>query len=175
MCVFMYLCHASWPNEKRYRAEIRYIYSHRPYLKTIFCFFRKNDPQGRQPRKIAVSRGFSAYLLDCLVFHDFYPFFYLSLSPSRNAECDYISRLRHVYRMFETVCLFSAKQQYYSMHLKHINIRHSNPLLLLHIFILSSLFSTFNFIMAKNKPNINNIKELLALFSILYSCSLYII
>ena len=37
----MYLCHASWPNEKRYRPEIWYTYSHNPYLKSGFCFFEK--------------------------------------------------------------------------------------------------------------------------------------
>ena len=31
-------------------------------------FFRKSDPEGRQPRKNAASLGFSAYLLDCLVY-----------------------------------------------------------------------------------------------------------
>ena len=45
--LFMYLCHVSWPNEKRYRPEIWYTRSHRPYLKTGFLFFRKNDPEGR--------------------------------------------------------------------------------------------------------------------------------
>ena len=29
------------PNEKRYRPEIWYTYSYRPYLKTGFCFFEK--------------------------------------------------------------------------------------------------------------------------------------
>ena len=45
ICVysFKYLCHASWPNEKRYRPQIWYTYSHRPYLKTcFFVFFEKN-------------------------------------------------------------------------------------------------------------------------------------
>ena len=38
----MYWCHASWPNEKRYRPEICYTYSHWPYLKKkVFCFFEK--------------------------------------------------------------------------------------------------------------------------------------
>ena len=40
MCVFIYLgiyvCHASWPNEKRYRPEIWYTHSPRPNLKTAF-------------------------------------------------------------------------------------------------------------------------------------------
>ena len=53
--------------EKRYRPEIRYTHSPRPCLKTGFLFFRKNDPEDRQPQKTAASRGFSAYLLDCLV------------------------------------------------------------------------------------------------------------
>ena len=34
--LFMYVCHASWPNEKRYRLEIWYTHSPRPYLKTAF-------------------------------------------------------------------------------------------------------------------------------------------
>ena len=45
ICVylFIYLRHASWPNEKRYRLEIWYTYSHRPYLKTgFFCFSIKS-------------------------------------------------------------------------------------------------------------------------------------
>ena len=33
-----------------------------------FCFFLKSDPEGHQPGKTAVSREFSAYLIDCLVF-----------------------------------------------------------------------------------------------------------
>ena len=58
----------SWPNEKRYRSEIRYTHSHKLYQKNaFFLFFRKNDPEGRQPRKTSVSRGFSPYLLYCLV------------------------------------------------------------------------------------------------------------
>ena len=70
ICVFIYVLHASWPNEKQYRPKIWYTFSQRPYLKTFFFFFfLKNHPDddGRQPRKTAVSRGFSAYLLDCLV------------------------------------------------------------------------------------------------------------
>ena len=66
---------------KRYRPEIWYTYSHRPYLKTGFLFFRKNDPEGGEPRKIAVSPGFSAYLFDCLVYilviTMYYPIFLL--------------------------------------------------------------------------------------------------
>ena len=46
MYLFMYLSHASWPNEKRYRPEIWYKYSHGRYLETGFLFFRKNDPEG---------------------------------------------------------------------------------------------------------------------------------
>ena len=37
--LFVYVCHASWSNEKRYRLEIWYIYSQGPYLKT--GFFKK--------------------------------------------------------------------------------------------------------------------------------------
>ena len=51
ICVYVYMCHASWPNEKRYRPEIWYTYSHRPYLKTGFktgfLFFRRNPHDGR--------------------------------------------------------------------------------------------------------------------------------
>ena len=42
----MYLCHASWRNEKRHRPENRYTYSHGPYLKRGFWFFRKKLPWG---------------------------------------------------------------------------------------------------------------------------------
>ena len=34
----------------------------------FLVLFRKSDPEGRLPQKTAVSRGFSAYLLDCLVY-----------------------------------------------------------------------------------------------------------
>ena len=46
MCVCIYFCHASWPNKKRNRPEIRYTYSHSPYLKTGFLFFAKKGPWG---------------------------------------------------------------------------------------------------------------------------------
>ena len=42
VCVFNFLCHASWPNQKRYRPEIWYTFSPRPYLKMgIFVFSKK--------------------------------------------------------------------------------------------------------------------------------------
>ena len=41
MYVFIYLCHASWGNEKRHRPEIWYARSPRPYLKISFLFFSK--------------------------------------------------------------------------------------------------------------------------------------
>ena len=41
MCVCMYLLHASWPNEKRYRPEIWYTRSPRPHLKNGFFVFSK--------------------------------------------------------------------------------------------------------------------------------------
>ena len=44
LCI--YLCHASWPDEKRYRPEIWYTYCHRPYLKTYFMFFSKKGSLG---------------------------------------------------------------------------------------------------------------------------------
>ena len=37
--LFIYVCHGSWPDERLYRPEIWYTYSHRPYLKTGFLFF----------------------------------------------------------------------------------------------------------------------------------------
>ena len=65
LCI--YLCHASWQNKKRYRPKIWYTRSSRPHLNKGFLFFRKSNPEGRQPRKTAVSRRFSAYFLDCLI------------------------------------------------------------------------------------------------------------
>ena len=51
VCVCIYLCiclcHVSWPNEKRYRPEIWHTYSHLPYLKMGFLFFRRNPRDGR--------------------------------------------------------------------------------------------------------------------------------
>ena len=96
MCVCVYLCHASWPNEKRYRPEIWHTYSHWPYLKTSFSkkipvtavslekmpchadfpqissialFFvvSKKWPWGPLASKNCRARGFSTYLSDCLV------------------------------------------------------------------------------------------------------------
>ena len=61
MYVFIYLCHASWPNEKQQRHILPQALSKNGF----FCFFEKN------PRKTAVSRGFSVYLLHCLVFYLF--------------------------------------------------------------------------------------------------------
>ena len=43
--LFTYLYRASWPTEKRYRAEIRYTHFPRPYLKCFFLFFQKSDPE----------------------------------------------------------------------------------------------------------------------------------
>ena len=45
--VFIYVCHVSWPNEKRNRPEIWHTYSHRPYLKTSFLLFWSNHCDGR--------------------------------------------------------------------------------------------------------------------------------
>ena len=69
ICVslFIYLCQASWANEKQYRPEIWHTYSHWPYLKTRFSFFRQNDRDGRYPEKLPFHVDFSLYLLDCLV------------------------------------------------------------------------------------------------------------
>ena len=48
VCIFVYvsiyLCHLSWPNEKRYRPEIWHTYSHWPYLKTCFFVFSIKSP-----------------------------------------------------------------------------------------------------------------------------------
>ena len=65
--LFIYLCQASWANEKQYRPEIWHTYSHWPYLKTRFSFFRQNDRDGRYPEKLPFHVDFSLYLLDCLV------------------------------------------------------------------------------------------------------------
>ena len=42
ICLCIYVCHATWPNQIRYRPQIWYTYSHRPYLKMVFfCFCEK--------------------------------------------------------------------------------------------------------------------------------------
>ena len=71
VCVFIYLCHACWPNEKQYIPEIWHTYHHWPYLKRVICFIEEIPVTATSLEKTAVSRGFSAYLLDCLVF-DFF-------------------------------------------------------------------------------------------------------
>ena len=65
-CLSVSLYGTSWPNEKRYRPEIWYTHSPRPYLKTGFLFFQKRYLRTSSLEKLQ-SRGFSAYLLDCLV------------------------------------------------------------------------------------------------------------
>ena len=57
---FFFLFHALWPNKKWYIPELWYTYSPRLYLKHFFCLFQKSEK--------LQSGGFSAYLLDCLVF-----------------------------------------------------------------------------------------------------------
>ena len=59
LCIylFIYLCHASGPNEKRFRPENWHIYPQWPYLKTVYLFSKKS------PCHV----NFSAYLLDCLI------------------------------------------------------------------------------------------------------------
>ena len=47
--------------------QVQLLYNGESYLKTGVLLFRKNHRDGRQSRKTAVSRRFSAYLLDCLV------------------------------------------------------------------------------------------------------------
>ena len=37
------------------------------YLKAVFCFFRRSNPEGCWLRKTAVSHVFHVHLLDCLV------------------------------------------------------------------------------------------------------------
>ena len=34
ICIFIYLCHVSWLNEKRYRPEIWHTHTHRPWTMT---------------------------------------------------------------------------------------------------------------------------------------------
>ena len=64
--VNMWVCTAPFGHiEKRYQSEI--WYTHSPW-QTFFSFIKESDPKGRYPRKTAVSRGFSAYPLDCHVF-----------------------------------------------------------------------------------------------------------
>ena len=36
--------------------------------RVFFLFFQKSDSEGRWPRTTAASRGYTAYVLDCLVF-----------------------------------------------------------------------------------------------------------
>ena len=60
--VFIQVCHACWLNEKRYRPEFG---THR------FLSFRKSYTEGRQRRKTAASREFSAYPPYCLVYFIF--------------------------------------------------------------------------------------------------------
>ena len=43
VCMYV-LYHASWPNEKQYRPEIRHSYSHWLYLKRVFCFLEEITP-----------------------------------------------------------------------------------------------------------------------------------
>ena len=54
-------------NEKRYRPEIWYKHSPRPYLKTCFFVFSKKWPWGPLASKNCRVSWISAYLLDCLV------------------------------------------------------------------------------------------------------------
>ena len=72
MYLFIYLCHTSGPKENRYRPENWHINSQWPYLKTVIFFFEKITMKAACPRKTAMSRRFSAYILDCLVFSIFY-------------------------------------------------------------------------------------------------------
>ena len=52
----MYLCHTSWPNQKRYRPEICYTYSYTPYLKTGFGFFEKMTLRAASLEKLPCHR-----------------------------------------------------------------------------------------------------------------------
>ena len=60
VCMYLciYLCYASWLNEKRYRPEIWYTYYHRPSLKTSFLFFRKKWPWVLTSKNCSVTRIF---------------------------------------------------------------------------------------------------------------------
>ena len=51
----MYLYHAFWPNEKRYRPEIWYTSSPGTHLKTGFLFFRKSDPRAASLKNRSVT------------------------------------------------------------------------------------------------------------------------
>ena len=52
MCfLFVYFCHASWPNDKQYWLEIRCTYSPRPYLNTVF-FSKKMTLRATSPEKL---------------------------------------------------------------------------------------------------------------------------
>ena len=65
ICVYLFicLCHVSWPIEKRYKPEIWYTYSHRPYLKTCFSDFSKKWPWGPLASKNCRVTWFPAYPL----------------------------------------------------------------------------------------------------------------
>ena len=66
MCLSVSWCVSRpWP-KKNDGPEICHTHSPRPYLKTAFLISQKSDPGGRYLPKNAMSRGFSAYLLDCL-------------------------------------------------------------------------------------------------------------
>ena len=77
LCIYlyMYFCHASWPNQKRYRPVIQYTYSHWPYLKRFFfCFFEEMTQRAASLEKLAChgdflhisSIAFFIYLFICV-------------------------------------------------------------------------------------------------------------
>ena len=66
--MYLFMCFTPpGQTKKLYRPEIWYTHSPRPHLSTGFCFFEKATLIVASVKKTAVSRGFSAYLLDCLV------------------------------------------------------------------------------------------------------------
>ena len=67
--VFIYLCVALPLSKMKNDTELKFgTHSPKLHLITVFFFFSKIGPRGSPPpRETAMSRGFSAYLLDCLV------------------------------------------------------------------------------------------------------------
>ena len=59
MCVCIHVCHASWPNDDRYRPDIWYTHSPGPHLKTGFCFFEKATLKAASLEKLPCHVDFS--------------------------------------------------------------------------------------------------------------------
>ena len=69
--VFIYVCHASWPNDNRYRPEIRYTHSPRSYLKTDVLFFEKTTLTAASLEKLLCHVGFP-HISSIALFHVFF-------------------------------------------------------------------------------------------------------